>query len=161
MANEPIPPHHNRRAGANAIAALLDVCPSLTPVEKGDAHHDLVVDEPVDDVGVLVEGVELLEEEQLVEAKSTMVVYGQSQRSGRFTFREAQHQHLLEEGAVYVLIVCEPRPSRDVLAGVVLDASDVDDHLDGEWLDPGDGGPRYRKFAWTRFIDAEEVTGHA
>jgi len=136
----------------------MDIHPGLATVEEQDAHHDLVVDEVAETFGdVFVNGEELLEQDRLVEVKSALVVYSKNQRRGRFTFRESQHPVLVEANAVYVLVVCEPRPERKVIAATALEADVVDEHIDGSWIDPGDGGPRYRKFAWTRFIDVDEV----
>ncbi|AFK20216.1 hypothetical protein E6P09_14090 [Haloferax mediterranei ATCC 33500] len=64
---------------------------------------------------MLFVGICLLKPGTVVEIESAMVVYGEAQRRGRFLLRRSQHEHLLEEGGVYLFAVCAPTPARDMI----------------------------------------------
>jgi len=120
-------------------------------------HYDAVVVQPLTATPDLrLVGFEEVPRGTRVEIKSVMVVYASGDR-GRFYFRPAQHDHLLGVGGVYLLVVCEPTPDRDVLAMVVVSAEQVDEALPN-WFNGGDGRSDYAQLSWSNFFDAEEVS---
>lgn len=142
-----------KHAGERAASEVLERVPALGHVPDSVApHYDAVV---VDDV--LDEALDaVLRRGRRVEIKSAMVVYADGQR-GRFYFRPAQHQTLVDLNGVYLLAVCEPTPERAVIAMTIVDATRVDDCLP-EWFNGGDGRSDYAQLAWSNFFDPEEVT---
>jgi len=96
-----------------------------------------------------------------VEIKAAQIRLGSGQR-GRLHFRRGQHERLLAAGAVYLLVVYDPR-SEDVVAMLVVPASIVDEFLpdDGEWTtlerDHRDSADEYCQRSWSRFVNPETV----
>jgi hypothetical protein len=88
-----------------------------------------------------------------------MVVGTDAQRRGRFKLREQQHDALVERGAVYLFVVCEPRPDRVPLAMKIVPAASVGDVIDGtaSWRDELDGRGRKTQLTWTNVFDPAEV----
>ncbi|ELZ92976.1 hypothetical protein C440_12684 [Haloferax mucosum ATCC BAA-1512] len=149
----------SKRAGATVESALLQRHPELRHVPDDVAeHHDAVAVSllsPSRDLPFV--GLCLLETGTVVEIKSAMVVYGERQRRGRFLIREAQHNHLLEKGGVYLFAVCAPTPDRDIIAAKVIPASLVDE-FNFSWVSPKTRS-NYAQFAWSRVFSPEEVEG--
>lgn len=150
-----------KRAGENAEHHVISAVPGFSPASGGE-HHDAVARNavfPSEDLPMV--GVCVVEAGSLVEIKSTMVVQTRAQRRGRFKLREGQHEALLEAGAFYVFVVCEPRPKRPMIASKVVPATIVDDLVgpDGvaSWRDELDGRGRKAQLAWTNVFDPAEV----
>lgn len=100
----------------------------------------------------------LVERGTLCEIKTALVAYGSDSRRGRFHFRKEQHSRLLEEGAVYLLGVVEPTPSREVISLKAIAASSVDGILSSfSWIET-DERPPYIKLSWNRFFRESEVS---
>jgi len=147
----------SKRAGENAESAVIQRHPELEYVGDTEAqHYDARVSELLSPSPMLpFVGLCLLEVGTAVEIKSTMAVYGQSQRRGRFYLRRKQHQRLVDEGGVYLFAVCEPRPSRPVLAAKVVPATTVGGMV-SSWIDAGDRAD-YAQLAWSRIFDESEL----
>lgn len=149
----------SKRGGENAAAEVIQRYPELEYVPDTDAqHYDARVSELLCPSEALpFVGMCLLEVGTAVEIKSTMVVYGEDQSRGRFYLRRKQHQRLIEESAVYLFVVCEPRPARPVIAAKIIPATSVGG-LVSSWIDGGDRAD-YAQITWGRIFDDTEVGG--
>ena len=147
----------SRHAGDNAESAVLEAVPQLEYVPDTEAeHYDARATAPIEATDVLQLGeLSELEENDRVEIKSAMVVYGQNQARGRFYLRRGQHERILEDGGIYLFAVCEPTPDRDVICLKALCASEVDG-LVSSWIQPA-GRAEYAQLAWSNVIDPETV----
>lgn len=146
-----------KHGGENAEAAVIQTVSEiehLTDIE--DVHADarattvIVPDDQLPTVALPV-----VEIGTLIEIKSVMVVYGEGQTRGRYYLRKQQHQHLLENGAIYLFAVCAPMPDRPILALKLVPATVVTD-LVSSWIDAGDRA-NYAQIAWSRIFDPAEV----
>ncbi|MFD1641450.1 hypothetical protein [Halohasta litorea] len=147
----------SKRGGENAESAVIQRHPELEYVADTEArHYDARVSELLCPSPMLpFVGLCVLEVGTVVEIKSAMAVYGQSQRRGRFQLRRKQHQRLVDEAGVYLFAVCEPRPERSVIAAKVVPATSVSS-LVFSWIDTGDRAD-YAQLAWSRIFDESEV----
>ena len=146
-----------KHGGENAEAAVIQ---TVSELEYLDDLEDIHADARA--TTVIVPSPELptvalpvVEIGALVEIKSAMVVYGESQSRGRYYLRQQQHEHLLEKGAIYLFAVCAPTPSRPVIAMKLVPATIVDD-LVSSWIDAGDRAD-YAQLAWSRIFDPSEI----
>jgi hypothetical protein len=148
-----------KRCGENAAAASIEAIPELEWVPDSEAeHYDARVTEPIGPTGQLpLVGCVELTPGTPVEIKSVSVVYGEdTQANGRFYLRENQHENLLQDGGVYLFLVCSPNPNeRDILAMKIVEASNVTE-LVPSWIDSADRAV-YAQMAWTRVFDESEV----
>lgn len=147
----------SKRLGATSEAAVIDLVPQLEPVPDDENPH---VDARMS--GVFTPGSELdscglpvVEDGTPVEIKSASVVYGDAQRRGRFHLRRTQHEHLEENGGLYLLAVCDPN-TRDVVAATIVAPNAVRQELVSSWID-SDGREPYAKVAWSRVFDPEDL----
>lgn len=152
-----------KRAGENAEHNVLERVDGLEPV-SGSEHHDAIATTAVFPTERLpMVGVCVVESGSLVEIKSTMVVQTAVQRRGRFKLRKQQHTQLLEAGAFYLFVVCEPLPDRPIIASKVVPATIVDDLVgpDGvsEWRDEGDDRGPKAQLTWTNIFPPGEIEG--
>ena len=149
----------SKRAGEAVEGDVLQRHEELEYVPDTDAqHYDARVSELLSPSPTLpFVGMCLLEVGTVVEIKSTMVVYGAAQSRGRFYLRRKQHRRLVDEAGVYLFAVCEPRPSRPVLAAKVVPATTVGG-LVSSWIDGGDRAD-YAQLAWSRIFDEAELGG--
>ena len=148
-----------KRAGHNAEHHVLDRLDALDPT-SGEEHWDAVAQTAIWPSGdVPMAGICVVEAGLPVEIKSTMVVGTAAQRRGRFKLREQQHEALVERGAVYLFVVCEPRPDRVPLAMKIVPARSVGDVVDetASWRDELDGRGRKTQLTWTNVFDRAEV----
>ncbi|SEK87078.1 hypothetical protein [Haloferax larsenii] len=149
----------SKRAGDTVESAVLQRHPELRHVSDDvEEHYDAVAVSllsPSRDLPFV--GLCLLEIGTVVEIKSAMVVYGENQRRGRFLIRENQHEHLLEEGGVYLFAVCAPTPEREIIAAKVVPASLVDE-FEFSWVSRKTRSS-YAQFAWSRVFAPKEVEG--
>lgn len=147
----------SQQAGENAESAVLEAVPALEYVPDSEAgHYDARTTTPVTSSETLpFAEISVLEADSEVEIKSTMAVYGEKQRRGRFYLRQKQHERLEADEGVYLFAVCEPRPDRNVIAMKILPATAVGD-LPYSWIER-DGRPDYAQFAWSRVFDPSEV----
>lgn len=148
-----------KRAGHNAEHHVLDRVDALEPT-SGEEHWDAVAQNAIwPSADVPMAGICVVEADLPVEIKSTMVVGTAAQRRGRFKLREQQHEALVERGAVYLFVVCEPRPERAPLAMKIVPARTVGDVVDGtaSWRDELDGRGRKTQLTWTNVFDRGEV----
>ncbi|QHS17776.1 hypothetical protein GWK26_11815 [haloarchaeon 3A1-DGR] len=151
----------SKRAGENAEAAVIDTIDGLAPV-AGEEHYDAIAETaifPSHDrpfVGICV-----LEADLPVEIKSTMAVYGEQQRRGRFKLRRNQHDALTDANGAYLFVVCEPRPDRQPIAMKVVPAGTIGDLVDAvaSWRDEGDARGPKAQIAWSRVFDPAEIEG--
>lgn len=104
--------------GSNAEGAVLELVPELEYVPGDDPETPdavvttlLVPREELPFVGIC-----LLERDTNVEIKSASARVTETQRRGRFQLRKRQHEALLDTASSYLFAVCEPRPSRPVIA---------------------------------------------
>ena len=146
-----------KQGGENAESAVIQ---TVTELEYLDDTEDVHADARA--ATVIVPSPELptvalpvVEIGTLVEIKSVMVVYGESQTRGRYYLRQQQHDHLLENGAVYLFAVCVPTPARPVIAMKLVPATIVGD-LVSSWIDGGERAD-YAQLAWSRIFDLTEV----
>lgn len=146
-----------KRGGENAEGAVIDLVSELEYVPDTEAEHydarTTTLLEPSETIPFV--GMCLLEAGVAVEIKSVMVVYGANSSNGRFYLRKGQHERILDEAGVYLFAVCEPRPSRPVIAMKVVPATIVDD-LISSWINAGDR-PTYAQISWSKVFDPEEV----
>lgn len=149
----------SKRGGENAASAIIQRHPELVYVPDTEAqHYDARVSELLSPSTALpFVGMCLLEVGTAVEIKSTMAVYGEAQSRGRFYLRRKQHRRLVEDSGVYLFVVCEPRPSRPVIAAKVVPATSVGG-LVSSWIDGGDRAD-YAQITWGRIFDDSEVGG--
>jgi len=147
----------SRAAGENAESAVIETVDALEYVPDTEAEHYDARTTTLVTPGetVLFAGVCLLEAETVVEIKSVMAVYGESQARGRYYLRRGQHERLLADAGVYLFAVCEPRPDRAVLALKVIPATLVDE-LINSWIDPK-GRAEYAQLTWSNIFDPSEV----
>lgn len=159
MSSDVSVPELAKRGGENAEAAVLQEVPELRYVADSEAvHFDAETEELLEPSRSLpFYGIPLVESGTAVEIKSAMVVLSGGRR-GRFLFRRRQHSELLEAAGMYVVAVCRPRPTRELLALKLIPASLLDEEIDG-WTHAEDE-PDYTQIAWSRFFGSEEV-GHA
>jgi hypothetical protein len=151
----------SKRAGENAEAAVLDAIDGLAPV-AGEEHYDAVTETAVFPsrehpfVGICV-----LEADLPVEIKSTMAVYGDRQRRGRFKLRRTQHEAIEDANGAYLFVVCEPHPTREPIAMKVVPAGMVGDLVDAvaSWCDEGDDRGPKAQIAWSRVFEPDEIEG--
>lgn len=152
MSSWSVPPKHG---GETAAAAVLELVPGIEPVPDSEAiHYD---SRPTTEITnhQRLDFVELdgIESGTPVEIKSVMVVQTADQQRGWFNLRQGQHEKLLADDGVYLFAVCEPTPSRDVLAMTAVPAALVED-LRSDWRTP-DGRLPYTQLAWSRLIDPD------
>ncbi|AFK18648.1 hypothetical protein E6P09_07685 [Haloferax mediterranei ATCC 33500] len=149
----------SRKAGDTVESTLLQVHTELRHVSDHEhEHHDALTTELLTPSRELpFVGICLLEPGTVVEIKSAMVVYGEAQRRGRFLLRRSQHDHLLEEGGVYLFAVCAPNPARDIIAAKVVPASLVDE-FDFSWVSRKTRSD-YAQVTWTQVFAPKEVEG--
>ena len=149
----------NKAAGLEASRRAVAQLPNCSLVPDSVApHYDAVATGPVSPsratpfVGlcVLPAGTE-------IEVKSTLRRY--SARRGRFSIRRDQHERLVEEAGVYLLVVTEADASgRRPIAQKVVPATTVDAIVADSWVDAGDGRvDDYAQRAWSRFFAPAEV----
>jgi hypothetical protein len=147
----------SRQAGENAESAVIQAVSGLEYVPDSEAEHydarATTAVSPSDQVQF--GGICVLEDGTVVEIKSVMVVYGESQTRGRYYLRRGQHETLLAENGVYLFAVCEPTPDRDVIRLKVLPATIVDEVIHS-WITP-DGRADYAQLAWSNVFDPSEV----
>jgi hypothetical protein len=152
-----VPPASNHKAGDRVESTVVELVPELAYVPDHEAEHydaeTTTLLEPSD--LVTFSGICLLERATVVEIKSAMVVLA-SGRCGRYQLRRGQHEALLEESGLYLFAVCQPTPSRGVLALKVVPASLVDE-LVTSWIDGGEDCLEYAQIAWSRLFDEAEV----
>ncbi|WP_210423529.1 hypothetical protein [Halorussus marinus] len=146
----------SKHAGERAAAEALEEVPGLGHApDTVSPHYDAVAtvtlrpDFDLRDLDAVPQGTR-------VEIKSAMVVYASGER-GRFYFRPSQHDALLNVNGVYLFVVCEPTPDRDILAMTIVSAVRVDDQLP-EWFNGGDGRSDYAQLAWSNFVAPAEVS---
>jgi hypothetical protein len=147
----------SKRGGENAASEVIQRFPELEYVPDTDAqHYDARVSELLcPSTALPFVGICLLEVDTVVEIKSTMVVYGSAQSRGGFYLRRKQHQRLVNEAGVYLFVVCEPRPSRPLIAAKVVPATSVGGIV-SSWIDGGDRAD-YAQITWGRIFDENEV----
>jgi len=147
----------SKRGGENAESAVIEFIPELDYVPDTEAlHYDARVRQaiwPRSDLPFI--GVCVLEAGTAVEIKSVMAVYGEAQARGRFYLRREQHQKLVADAGVYLFAVCEPRPTRPVIAAKIVPATSAEDVI-SSWIDAGDR-PDYAQIAWSRIFQPVEV----
>lgn len=149
--------------GWNDLETFLERVNGLRYVADSEAmHYDAIAETLVVPSQELpFAGICVLETGTVVEIKSVGVVYGASQRRGRFYLRRTQHEALLESAGVYLFAVSAPNPdSREIVAMKVVPATQVDHVIDvvtNEWRQAGDDRGEYVQLAWTRVFDPEEI----
>lgn len=150
----------HRRAGANAESHILQRTPELGSVPDPVAPwFDAVAVDPLredDFIDVRIP----LERGDRVEIKSAIVRLASGQR-GRFNFRRKQHERLQDADGRYLLLVCEPKPARDVLAAVLVDA-DALDASEAGWveIDVDDRDETaFKQIGWSVLVDVDAVPG--
>lgn len=151
----------SKRAGENAETHLIQEIAELEWEPDREAQHydarttaGLAASNELPIVGRVE-----LEAGTPVEIKSASVVYGESQRNGRFHLRKEQHKRLQEDDGVYLFVVCEPRVDRELIAMKIVDAENAAVFV-ASWINSG-GRPPYSKFSWTRVFDESEVYENA
>jgi len=146
-----------KRAGERVEGAVIDRVTGLGNVPDAVAqHYDAVAVDfvtPAHDLPFV--GVCLLERGTRVEIKSTIARLASGAR-GRFYFRPRQHDALLAVDGVYALAVCEPKPTRRILALKIVPAVVLDDALPN-WFAGGDGRSDYAQLAWSNIFAPTEV----
>lgn len=149
----------SKRGGESAESAVLQLRSELRYVTDSEAeHYDaetatlLTPSESLPFAGIC-----LVERGTVVEIKSAMVVYGEAQRRGRFLIRQSQHEALLDEAGVYLFAVCEPTPTRSVIAMKIVPATLVDE-FGFSWVSRPTRSD-YAQFAWSRVFAPSEVEG--
>lgn len=150
----------NKRAGELVETSVGARVPELGLVPDDVVeHYDAIATTLVEPSADLpFAGICLLERGTVVEIKSVMVAYADGQR-GRFYFRPAQHDALVDDAGAYLFAVCEATPDRELLALKVVPATAVDDVLgDDPWLDGGPGRSDYAQLSWGRVFDETEVS---
>lgn len=149
---------HHRRAGANAAAQVLQDTPELSSVPDSVARSfDAVAVDPVREHDWLDVRAEL-DRGDRVEFKSAIVRLSSGQR-GRLNFRQKQHERLEELGGKYCVLVCEPKPDRRVLAGAIIEPSELE-RSTASWvtLDVPDRSERaFKQIGWGVLVDAATV----
>lgn len=150
----------NKRAGQLVETTVGHRVPELGLVPDDVVeHYDAIATtlvEPRPDLPFA--GICLLERGTVVEIKSVMVSYADGAR-GRFYFRPSQHNALVDDAGVYLFVVCEPSPDREILAMKVVPATVVDELLgEDPWLDGGAGRSDYAQLAWSNVFDVAEVS---
>ncbi|WP_171006652.1 hypothetical protein [Halalkalirubrum salinum] len=147
----------SKRGGFNAESAVIQLVPELDPVSDTDAtHYDARVADVLSPSDRLpFYGMCVLEVGTVVEIKSTMAVSGSNQRRGRFHLRRTQHEHLVEQAGVYLFAVCEPTPTRDLIAAKIVPATTIGGLVES-WIDTDDRPP-FSKIAWSRIFKPSEV----
>ena len=147
----------SKRGGKSAESAVLQLLSELRPVTDTEAEHydaeTTTLLEPSQDLPFA--GICLVERGTAVEIKSAMAVYGEAQRRGRFLIRQSQHEALLDEAGVYLFAVCEPTPTRDLIAMKVVPASLVDE-FGFSWVNR-EIRSSYAQFAWSRVFRLNEI----
>lgn len=147
----------SRRLGESTEAAVIDAVPQLEYVpdsedRRVDARFKAVFS-PGSELKIC--GLPVVGKGTPVEIKSCAVVYGESNRRGRWHFRREQHEHLEDVGGLYLLAVAEPH-SRDVVAALIAPANAVRHELLGTWIETDDRPP-YCKISWSRVFDPSEL----
>lgn len=147
----------SRKAGDTVESTVVQHHPELRHVpDSQHEHHDAVVTELLTPSRELpFVGICLLEVGTIVEIKSAMVVYGEAQRRGRFLLRRSQHEHLLDEGGVYLFAVCAPTPDRDIIVAKVVPATLVDE-FQFSWVERATRSD-YAQITWTQVFAPKEV----
>jgi len=146
------------RAGEAAETSVLEAIPQLSYLRDSNVKHaDARVDELLEPSDVPLVGMCLLETGTLVEVKSAIVRKADGER-GRFYLREGQHSRLLEDSAIYLFAVTEPKPTRPTIALKLVPASIVDELLEGRWRDVGEDRQRAAQLSWGRIFDSTEVS---
>lgn len=146
-----------KAGGEIAAGAVLEEVPELDNVPDRDAEfYDAVATVELEETDKLRLSVERPPRDgDRLEIKSAMVRVTETQQRGRFNLRREQHRRLVEDGAYYLFAVCEPTPSRDVLAMSVRAADQVEELLPS-WRAP-EGRAEYTQLCWTNVLDVEEV----
>lgn len=149
----------NKQRGETAEAAIIEQVPELVPAPGRDDHVDAIVEETIDPRPELpTVCLPLVEQGQEVEIKSCSVVLSQGSK-GRFNIRQGQHDHLVDQGELYLFAVLEPnRPvpiAMKIVAATTIDAVLDDDY---SWLDL-DGRETFTQVRWTRIFSRDEVNG--
>ncbi|WP_197540033.1 hypothetical protein [Halostagnicola larsenii] len=148
----------SKRGGENAASEVIQAIPEIEHVgDDVDVHIDAraLAAIEADDLLQIADSLSIIESGTDLEIKSAMVVYGESQTRGRYYLREGQHEYLLGQDAVYLFAVCEPNPSRSIIAMKMVPAAEVDE-LVSSWIEAGDR-PDYAQIAWSRIFDPEEI----
>lgn len=151
----------SRAGGDAAESAVLQLFTELRYVpDTEDRHIDAETVELLEPSDRLqFSEVSVLKPETAVEIKSVMVVVGENQVRGRFYLRQKQHERLSRRGGSYLFAVCEPTPSRDVIAAKIVPATAVD-RLISSWIDVQDedrAEEAYAQLAWSRIFDVEAI----
>lgn len=151
----------SRDGGDAAQSAVLELVPELRYVSnQEDEHIDAATTDRLEGSGcheVSIDGA--LESETAVEIKSAMAVYGEAQTRGRFYLRKGQHEHILDLEGAYLFAVCEPTPSRDVIAAKIVPTDTVEE-LVSSWISVENidrAEQAYAQIAWSRIFDVQEV----
>lgn len=150
-----------RRAGEKAEGHILQVTPELGSVPDSVAPwYDAIALDPLAEHDLIrFDGVEL-ERGDRVEIKSAIVRLATGGR-GRLNFRRKQHERLQEAGGKYLLLVCEPKPARDLLAAVLVEPSALEQSEAG-WVeidDPTRDEEAFKQICWSVFVDVDDVPG--
>jgi hypothetical protein len=146
-----------KHGGETAAASVIELVADLETVPDTEAtHYDA---QPTAEISAHCD-LELAEVDTLdpatpVEIKTVMVVQTECQQRGRFNLRKGQHEALLADDGVYLFAVCEPTPSRDILAIKSVPATVVEDRR-SDWRTP-DGRLPYTQLAWSRLIDPDSL----
>lgn len=148
-----------KRAGERVEHLVVEQRPELVNTPESEAvHYDATtVSELTTSAELPIEGAVSVPAETPVEIKSVMAAVTEESRAGRYYFRRRQHEVLSDLGGVYLLAVCEPKPSREIVAWKVLTPAVLDEHL-GSWVEP-EGRQPYAQLAWTSAIDREAIEG--
>lgn len=153
----------SRLAGDRAEDNVLRLVEGLRYVTDTEAeHYDAVTETlivPSDRLPFV--GIAVLEVGVAVEIKSAGVVYGESQRRGRFYLRRSQHDRLVEAGGVYLFAVCGPN-NREVVAMKIVPATQVEQLIDAvtdHWRTAGDSRDECVQLSWARIFDPEAIEG--
>lgn len=146
-----------KHAGEIAAGAVLEEVPALENVPDADAEfYDAVAAveiQPTDKLRLSSDRPP--RDGDHVEIKSAMIRVTETQQRGRFNLRRDQHRRLVEDGAYYLFAVCEPTPSRDVIAMDVRSAAAIESVIPS-WREI-DGRESYTQLAWTNVLDPEEI----
>lgn len=147
----------SRRLGRSSQSAAIETVDGIEPVPDEVAiHHDArAIDRITPSPSLPIVGRVEIEPGTPIEIKSAAVVATADQKRGRFYLRREQHEKLIEQGAVYLMVVSTSDPSREVLAAKIVDAREIDD-LVPSWIDGGDRAD-FAQITWSRVIEPSLV----
>lgn len=162
---------HAREVGDDVESLVVDAIPALEHEDNGRAHFDarLVESITTDDLPdwVRLDGVLGVDADTEVEIKACALEEsnGASSTPGRYTFKgrdDGQHAYLVANDAAYLLVVYrDGDDGRELVAAVVIRATDLDRLLRQRWYDVDRSEGTMAQISWTYLlaIDRDDLGG--